>query len=48
MQDLRLPSEYEGQLSLFDYLDEPVANSPLIAVSKVFASAKKQMNLPKN
>ena len=46
MQDLRLPSEYEGQLSLFDYLDEPVANSPLIAVSKVFASAKKQMNLP--
>jgi len=46
MQDLRIPSEYEGQLSLFDDCLEQGANSSLIAVSKIFASAKKQMNLP--
>lgn len=45
MQDLRIPSDYEGQISLFDYFEEPKESNPLIAVSKIFAAAKKQMSL---
>lgn len=55
MQDLRLPNDYEceGQMNIYDYLeesrnDDPVPvmkNDGLVAVSKVFASALKQMNL---
>ena len=45
MQDLRIPSDYEGQMSLFDYFEEPKESNPLIAVSKIFAAAKKQMSL---
>lgn len=45
MQDLRIPSDYEGQLSIFDYFEEPKESNPLIAVSKIFAAAKKQMSL---
>lgn len=45
MQDLRIPSDYEGQMSIFDYFEQPEENNSLIAVSKIFAAAKKQMNL---
>lgn len=46
MQDLRIPSDFEGQISLFDYFEESKESNPLIAVSKIFAAAKKQMSLP--
>lgn len=45
MQDLRIPSEIEGQQSIFDYFEQPEEKNPLIAVSKIFAAAKKQMSL---
>ncbi len=46
MQNLNLPDDYEceGQMNIYDYLSEPEPDC-LIAVSKVFASAIKQMNL---
>lgn len=47
MQDNRLPNDYEcdNQMSIYDYLEEPEMDNSLVAVSKVFASAIKQMNL---
>lgn len=45
MQNLRIPSDFEGQLSIFDYFEQPEENNSLIAVSKIFAAAKKQMSL---
>lgn len=47
MQDIRLPNDYQcdNQLSIFDYIEDPEVDTSLIAVSKVFASAIKQMNL---
>lgn len=36
--------QVDGQMNIYDYFEEPV-NSPLIAVSKIFAAAIKQMNL---
>ncbi len=49
MQNLRLPNDYEcdNQMSIYDYLEEPeeIEDNSLIAVSKVFASAIKSMNL---
>lgn len=45
MQDISLPKDYEcdGQMSIYDYLTDPQTDC-LIAVSKVFAAAAKQMN----
>ncbi len=47
MQDNRLPNDYEcdGQMSIYDYFEEPEMDNSLVAVSKVFATAIKQMNL---
>lgn len=47
MQDNRLPNDYEcdNQMSIYDYLEEPEMDNSLIAVSKVFAAAIKQMSL---
>ncbi len=47
MQDNRLPNDYEcdNQMSIYDYLEEPEIDNSLVAVSKVFATAIKQMNL---
>ena len=47
MQNMNLPNDYEcdNQMSIYDYLENPEIDNSLIAVSKVFASAIKQMNL---
>ena len=47
MQNMNLPNDYEcdNQMSIYDYLENPEMDNSLIAVSKVFASAIKQMNL---
>lgn len=48
MQDNRLPNDYQcdNQLSIFDLFEEQeLSYNPLVAVSKIFASAKKQMSL---
>lgn len=47
MQDLNFNSDYEvdGQMNIYDYLENPEMDNSLIAVSKVFAAAIKQMNV---
>ena len=45
MQDLRIPSDFEGQISLFDYFEESKESNPLIAVSKIFAEILDDVNI---
>ncbi len=47
MQNMNLPNDYEcdNQMSIYDYLEGHKMDNSLIAVSKVFATAIKQMNL---
>ena len=44
----RIPDDYEvdGQMTIYDLFEDPLARNPLIAVSRIFAKSIKQMNLP--